>query len=99
MSLLKNILITGGSGMIGARLTTLLTQRGHRVSHLSRSPGQSSVKTFAWHPERSYIDEKAFEGIDTIINLAGAGIADKRWNARRKAEILSSRTDSSRLLA
>ena len=98
MYLSKNILITGGTGMIGTRLTTLLMERGHRVSHLSRSPGQSFVKTFVWHPERSFIDEKAFEGIDTIVNLAGAGIADKRWNARRKAEILSSRTDSSRLV-
>jgi uncharacterized protein len=99
MSPAKNILITGGSGMIGSRLTTLLIEAGHRVSHLSRSPGQSSVKTFAWHPERSFIDEKAFEDIDTIVHLAGAGIADKRWSARRKTEILLSRTDSSRLLA
>lgn len=99
MSVGKNILITGGSGMIGTRLTTLLIERGHRVSHLTRSPRQSSVKTFLWDPAKSFIDEKAFAGIDTIIHLAGAGIADKRWNARRKREILLSRTDTMRLLA
>ena len=99
MSVAKNILITGGSGMIGTRLTTLLIEEGHRVSHLTRSPGKSSVETFLWDPERSFIDVKAFAGIDTIIHLAGAGIADKRWNARRKREILLSRTDTMRLLA
>lgn len=99
MSVAKNILITGGSGMIGTRLTTLLIERGHRVSHLTRSPGQSSVQVFLWDPAKSFIDEKAFADIDTIIHLAGAGIADKRWNARRKREILLSRTDTMRLLA
>ena len=99
MSVPKNILITGGSGMIGTRLTTLLIEEGHRVSHLTRSPRQSSVETFLWDPARSFIDEKAFANIHTIIHLAGAGIADKRWNARRKREILLSRTDTMRLLA
>ena len=99
MSVAKNILITGGSGMIGTRLTSFLIERGHRVSHLTRSPRRSSVKTFLWDPAKSFIDEKAFTGIDTIIHLAGAGIADKRWNVRRKREILLSRTDTMRLLA
>ncbi len=95
----ENILITGGSGMIGRRLTTLLTERGYRVSHLSRAQHNSPVKTFLWAPDRGWIDEEALENADAIVHLAGAGIADKRWNERRKAVILSSRVESSRILA
>lgn len=99
MSLGKNILITGGSGMIGTRLTTFLLGKGHNISHLSRSPGRAAVRTFKWDPERSYMDDQALQDADTIIHLAGAGIADKRWSAQRKQEILLSRTESSRLIA
>ena len=99
MSVGKNILITGGSGMIGMRLTTFLVGKGHNVSHLSRSQGRAAVRTFKWDPERSYIDSHALADADTIIHLAGAGIADKRWSARRKQEILLSRTESTRLIA
>ncbi len=95
----ENILITGGSGMIGRRLTTLLTERGYRVSHLTRSQHSSQVKTFLWAPDRGWIDEEALENADAIVHLAGAGIADKRWNERRKAVLLSSRVESSRIIA
>lgn len=94
----KNILITGGSGMIGTRLTELLFEKGYAVSHLNRSPKDPEVQTFLWDPMRSVIDKKAFEETQVIIHLAGAGIADKRWSARRKEEILHSRTISTRFL-
>src|SRR5690242_17433707 len=94
----KNILITGGSGMIGTRLTALLQQHGYLVSHLSRTRGESGIKTFLWDPSSGKIDPDAFRDIDAIIHLAGAGIADRRWNAKTKKEILISRTLSSRLI-
>lgn len=94
----KNILITGASGLIGSRLTELLLQASHQVSHLGRSKRIGKVKSFVWDIGSSQIDPSAFEGIDTIIHLAGAGIADKRWTPARKKEILESRTKSSRLL-
>ena len=94
----KKILITGGSGMIGTRLTALLTARGYRVSHLVRSRRDSSVNSFIWNPDRNEIDINALQDVDVIIHLAGKGVADKRWNAQHKKEILSSRTDSVRLL-
>lgn len=94
----KNILITGGSGMIGTRLTQLLLERGYQVMHLNRSQKNSKVRTFLWEPSRSEIDLRAFHEVDAVVHLAGAGIADKRWSARRKEEILLSRTVSTRLL-
>lgn len=44
------------------------------------------------------MDTKAFEGVETVIHLAGAGIADKRWNSERKQEIMDSRIQSTTLL-
>lgn len=92
------MLITGATGMIGRRLTEILLQKGCRVSHLGRKEGKGNVPSFQWDPDRGAIDVRAFEGIDTIIHLAGAGIADKRWSASRKREILDSRVRSTQLL-
>src|SRR5665213_1457248 len=89
------ILITGGSGLIGSHLTDKLLERGYRVSHLSRSPGQDTrVQTFLWDVEKGEIDERCIDGADTIIHLAGAGIAEKRWTEKRKKELIASRAKS-----
>ncbi|MGF1637967.1 MAG: TIGR01777 family oxidoreductase [Cyclobacteriaceae bacterium] len=96
----KHILITGGTGMIGSMLTDALTEKGYKINLLSRS-GRSKKKNlniFGWDIEKEYIDPEAFEGVDTIVHLAGAGVADKRWTHERKLEILNSRTESTRLL-
>jgi uncharacterized protein (TIGR01777 family) len=94
----KRILITGGSGMIGKRLSDLLLKRGYEVSLLGRSKKVKGFETFIWDPERMDIDTGSISKAHAIIHLAGAGVADKRWNARRKNEILRSRTDSTMLL-
>ena len=94
----NNILITGGTGLIGTRLTELLLLHGHRVSHLSRTSRQGEVPSFIWNIDQNHIDPKALVGIDTIVHLAGAGIADEPWTEDRKREILESRTNSTRLL-
>jgi len=94
----KKILITGASGMIGTKLTEHLLNEGHVVSHLGRSKKNGEIPSFVWNVEKGQIDEKALEGVDTIINLAGAGVADKRWTASRKKLILESRTQSCALL-
>jgi hypothetical protein len=93
-----NILITGASGLIGTRLTELLQTEGHSVAHLSRSAQGGNVKTYVWDVKKQTLDEKAFDGVDTMIHLAGAGVADKHWTEERKREILESRTLSTRLL-
>src|SRR5690606_29484135 len=97
---IKNILISGGSGLIGKRITSLLESRGYNVAWLSRSSKKKKKKqkTFQWNIEDGFLEEKALIWCDGIIHLAGAGIADKRWTEERKREILESRTKSARLL-
>lgn len=56
------------------------------------------VPSYVWNPEKGDLDPKAFDGVDTIVHLAGAGIGDKRWSADRKREILDSRIRSTALL-
>jgi uncharacterized protein (TIGR01777 family) len=94
----KNILITGASGLIGSRLTALLIEKGYTVSHLGRKKQSGKIKSYTWSVERNIIDPSAFDGVDAIIHLAGAGVADKRWTKSRKQEIMNSRTQSTRLL-
>jgi uncharacterized protein (TIGR01777 family) len=94
-----NVLITGGSGLVGSYLTKLLTEKGHQVSWLSRTPGEKDgIKRYAWNVKAGTIDQEAIRNAEAIIHLAGAGVADKRWTASRKAEILESRTQSTKLL-
>ncbi|MDZ7650894.1 MAG: TIGR01777 family oxidoreductase [Cytophagales bacterium] len=94
----KKILITGASGLIGTRLTELLLQKGYQVSHLGRTKKNGRIPSFVWDVEKGTMDTAALEGVQTIIHLAGAGIADKRWTTKRKSEILQSRVQSSALL-
>jgi uncharacterized protein len=94
-----SVLITGGSGMIGKHLTSLLLAKGYSVTYLSRKVVTGgNVKSFKWDPDKKFIDHEAFKGIDFIIHLAGANIGEKRWTENRKREILESRINSASLL-
>ncbi len=86
-----HVLITGGTGFIGQALQIYLANAGHNVRILSRKSG--------WDVVHQTIDPGVLDGIDAIVHLAGAGIADKRWTKSRKEELISSRVDSTRLLA
>ena len=91
----RNILLTGGTGLLGTHLTEALLKKGYTVSHLSRGEGKDPrVKTYLWDVNKNIIDPACIDGIDTIVHLAGAGIADKRWTEKRKKEIIESRTKS-----
>ncbi|MEQ9439658.1 MAG: TIGR01777 family oxidoreductase [Cyclobacteriaceae bacterium] len=93
------VLITGGTGLVGTRLTQLLQEKGYTVTHLSRSvSGNEPVKTFSWNIQEQTIDPEALFQTDYVIHLAGAGIAEKRWTDERKELIINSRTESTRLL-
>ena len=95
----KTVLITGGTGLVGSRLTALLRQKGYQVRYLSRSPEKvDDIEAFSWDIKAQTMDSKALEGTDYIVHLAGAGVADQRWTAERKKAILESRTKSSALL-
>ena len=94
-----HVLITGATGLIGKPLTDALLKKGYQVSHLSRSPGKNpQVKTYIWDVAKGQIDEHCIDGVKTIIHLAGAGIAEKRWTKKRKALLMNSRTQSIRLI-
>lgn len=92
------VLISGGSGLVGSRLTSLLLEKGYEVAHLSRSIRSGPIETFSWDIERGHLDAGAIAEVDFIIHLAGSGVADGRWTAKRKKEILDSRVKSSELL-
>lgn len=95
----KNILITGATGLVGRQLVPTLQALGHQVSILTRKPiAIPGVKVFLWNVYEQKIDHKAFENIDTVIHLAGEGIADKKWTPQRKKEIIDSRVQSAKLL-
>lgn len=95
----KNILITGGSGLVGRLLTEALLQKGYTVSHLSRKAGNNpKVKTYIWDVAKGQIDEHCIDGVDTVVHLAGAGIAEKRWTEKRKKELIESRTKSIKMI-
>ena len=97
---METVLITGGTGMIGRRLTQLLQQQGYTVTYLSRTPKQEgNVQSYGWDVAQGRIDGRAIQTADHIIHLAGAGIADSRWTDARKREILDSRTQSTALIA
>lgn len=97
---MPTVLIAGGTGLIGTRLSELLTQQGHNVRHLSRSvQGDSPYPTFRWDLDEGYLDPQSLEGTDYVVNLAGAGIADKPWTDKRKQIIIDSRVKGAELFA
>ncbi len=96
----QKVLITGGTGLIGSRLTQLLRQAGYEVSYLSRHKSDiTGVKVYLWDIEKGYVATEAIQDADYIVHLAGAGVADERWTDRRKKEITDSRTQTGQLLA
>lgn len=92
---MNHILITGGNGLLGKQLTAALLKKGYSVSHLSRKVGTTpDVKTFLWDVDKGTIDAGSIRGVDTIVHLAGEGIADEKWTEERKKQLIRSRTKS-----
>lgn len=98
------VVITGGTGLIGAALTKSLANDGHEVIVLSRNPRQSeplpATVTFAkWDGRSAEGWGKWVDGADAVVNLAGASIAGdgflpSRWSVERKHNILHSRLNA-----
>jgi uncharacterized protein (TIGR01777 family) len=87
--------------MVGTSLTQLLLSKGCQVIVLTRQPRVSNVSNLSyavWDIDKGYIDPSAIQNADTIVHLAGAGVADKRWSKKRKQEIVDSRVMSGELL-
>lgn len=94
-----NVLITGGTGLIGTAISKVLLEKGHELAYLSRKPSDNAlnIPEYEWNVEAGKLDSNAFNNVNAIINLAGAPIF-KRWTPPYKSEILRSRVDGTRLL-
>lgn len=95
---MSKIAITGASGLIGSALVGDLRDKGHEVLRLVRRP-VASADEVQWDPKNESIDIAALAGANAVINLAGAGVGDKRWTSSYKNEILNSRVSSTRTIA
>lgn len=96
----STFLVTGGSGLVGERLSSQLLQRGNSVKHLSRNPRtrDDGVQVFKWDIPNGFVDPAALKDVDIVVHLAGAEIMDERWTPARKKVLVDSRVDSLRLL-
>jgi uncharacterized protein (TIGR01777 family) len=92
------ILISGASGLVGKALIRSLEADGHSVARLVRPGGARSASDIAWDPASAQVDLAAMEGFDAAVHLSGANIAQGRWSEARKAELRSSRVDTTRVL-
>ncbi|WP_295181208.1 TIGR01777 family oxidoreductase [uncultured Christiangramia sp.] len=95
------VLITGATGMIGSRLSDLCRESGMIVHYLTTSKSKiekrEDYKGFYWDPKSEEIEKECFDGVTTIIHLAGASIAEK-WTSEYKETIIKSRTETAALL-
>lgn len=85
------ILLTGSSGFIGSRLKTFLQLAGHEVICLVRDRGKIANDAIFWDPRHAEMKKEDFEDFDTVIHLAGAGIAKGRWTKKNKEQLFLSR--------
>ncbi len=87
----KQLLIAGGSGLIGSAIAAFARNSNWEVTLLSRSGGVGRIQ---WNPTNHEIALPEPMEFDAIINLAGASIAGNRWTKKRKKLILDSRLQS-----
>ena len=97
---METILITGGTGNVGKKLSDLLLSKGYNVAVLTRKKNikNNIIKHFYWDIKNKTIEKGAFENVKTIVHLAGANIGENRWSEKRKNEIYKSRVFSVKFL-
>ncbi len=96
---MPTVLIGGGTGLVGNRMSQILKAKGYEVRHLSRTRNlDAEFPAYHWDTKKMIIDEDALENVDYVVNLAGAGIAEKRWTEARKKLIIDSRTKTTDLI-
>ena len=96
---MKTILIAGGSGLIGTRITELLDSTEYRIIILTRfpKPPKVNITYLYWDIDKGVIDDRALYA-DYLINLTGDGIADSRWTTKRKKILIDSRVNGTLLI-
>jgi uncharacterized protein (TIGR01777 family) len=94
----QRVAITGSSGLIGSALSAFLRERGDEVVHLVRRPARTPDEV-TWDPASRHLDPASLDGVTAVVNLAGAGVGDKRWTPGYQQQILASRVDSTHTIA
>jgi len=92
------VVVAGSSGLIGRALVAELRHRGAAVLRLVRRPAVAADE-ISWDPAAGSLAAADLEGAGAVVNLAGAGIGDRRWSAARKQVLRDSRVESASLLA
>ncbi len=97
------IVVAGGSGLIGSALTRELAGAGYEVVVLSRSPEDvdslpAGARAVGWDGRSAAGWGAEVDGARAIVNLAGAGIADRPWTDERRRVLVSSRIEPTRAL-
>lgn len=99
--MIRKVLITGATGLIGSEIVRQCNAAGIAVNYLTTSKEKiectENYKGFYWNPQEGEIDLQAFDGATAIINLVGATISE-RWTKKYKKIILESRLESINLL-
>lgn len=83
------IAVSGASGLLGTALTAALEPQ-HEVIRLVRRPTRTYVER-RWDPAAGTIEGQGLADVDAVVNLSGAGLAEKKWTPRRKRQLLESR--------
>ena len=92
------IAVAGSSGLIGTALVSALRGAGHRVVRIVRRPPRGHDELF-WNPDSGEFDAAGLAGIDAVVNLCGAGVADKRWSGAFKQLLRDSRIDPTEVIS
>ena len=92
------IIIAGSSGLIGTSLVSELRGAGHEVLRLVRR-APTGADERQWNPPAGTIQDGALAGVDAVVNLCGAGLADRRWTEARKQVLRDSRNVPTEVLA
>ena len=79
-------------------MSSYLVARGDDVRHLVRRDARTGSE-ISWDPANRRLDPASLEAVDAVVHLAGAGVADRRWTARHKQDVLASRTDGTAAVA
>ena len=90
------VAITGSTGLVGQALAEGLEGRGDEVVRIAR--GAAGADGVDWAPDEGWVREGAFSGCDAVLHLSGASVGEGRWTDARKAELRSSRIDTTRVL-
>ena len=91
------VAITGSTGLVGRALAQRLTDRGDEVTRIVR--GARGADGVDWAPaDEGWVRDGAFDGCEAVVHLGGASIGEGRWTAKRKAELRSSRIESTQVL-